>query len=268
MSAGDGVGASSEDGKGFSEKLITQNETNKERLNQSNYRQLFSDLLSRQKGLLSKTVEHPEQYAAELKLIKNILTAEREAILIGVLVGVTAFASFRYLPNYLVKRFGGETKANALREAENMSRTQEFYYLRTATGLLFEGLFGVWVGHRGYQVAVNQTKGTYEEIAKIPLCEGRSNVAEGMCEEWMQLANTKVPRNFWQIVENEDVSDARTWKAIRQFADNCQKRKIYGTKLIKEQGLNPSEHVAIPSPGVPELMSPETASKLVSDGSG
>ena len=55
-------------------------------------------------------------------------------------------------------------------------------------GLFFEGLFGVWVGHRGYQVAVSQTRETYEEIAKIPLCEGRSNVAEGMCEEWMNLA--------------------------------------------------------------------------------
>mmetsp|Transcript_22168 Transcript_22168/g.32627 ORF Transcript_22168/g.32627 Transcript_22168/m.32627 type:complete len:292 (+) Transcript_22168:177-1052(+) len=253
----------------------------KERSKEPKYRDMIKDLLKKHKGLrgIAESCPDPSIYRAETDIINGAVASERNAWLCGLCVGVVAFASIRYMPRYLIKKVGGEKKLQELREADEMARKGMFGTSKTIFTLLVEGTFGFWAGWRGYQLTSSQTEGTYEAVAKIPLCEGRSAVSDGICAEWIDLTYNKIPPAFWRNLDDEDkmLRDDRTWKAVRAFADNCVKRRSYEQRLRNESGItNNNEPVSIPSPGVPDdifdndargmnSISKEEAEKIVLD---
>lgn len=254
--------------------LAPNDSVEKERMKESQYRDLFTDLLKKHKGLagIDEEVENPSHYAAEAAILKGAVRSEREAWICGLVVGIAAFASFRYFPTYIVKAVGGEKKAKALREAEEASRKAKYGTLRRTAGFLFEASFGFWAGRRGYQMASARSEGTYAEIARIPLCEGRSALAEGLCSQWVDLAHRRVPNAFWKNLDDGNLTDNKTWRAIWKFSENCMKREAYEKGLRRELGLGPNDPVLVPHPGVPdnfsadtEPLSKEAAERFVTD---
>lgn len=239
--------------------------------NEDQYRSLFSGLLKKFKDVASVRTgggggrkENAEDYAAETRLIRAAAQAEMAAIAGGVAVGVTVFVSLRYLPNHLVRWIGGEAKAKALREAEEASKKSQAAGLQQGVGLFLESSFGMWAGWKGYNKVSSMQKGTYETIARIPLVQGRSALAEGMCAEWTELTYQRVPPAFWKNLDNErkealaldptapKLKDPRTWRAIHSFAENCLKRDAYVEQIRQDRGLDENSPISIPGPGVPE----------------
>ena len=286
-------------------------------INESQYRSLFKNILKKNSGLINigasnEAVESESNeknddnssmirsnYKAETDLIQNAISFERNAVLSGIVIGIAAFSSFRYGPNYLIKRFGGEKKVRALMEAEEASRngSSMTWALKKGFALGMEVFFGVWAGVRGYTMASKEllpyssntwsrtnsndqtkhhNKSMFDEISRIPLVEGRSIVAETICEEWIDVAYNKVPNSFWKVVKTENdksndlqesimpnilntsdnkirLADPRAWKAIADFAINCQKRKKFTDELRKKKdcGNDDKDYLVLPSPGVP-----------------
>jgi hypothetical protein len=110
---------------------------------------------------------------------------------------------------------------------------------------LIEGGFALWVGHRGYDYASHQSKGSYETISEIPLCKGRSRMAEALCPDWIEITQNQVPRSFWTAFENEELRDERSWSAIRQFSVNCEKRLVVESRIRKERNLPEKEPIVL-----------------------
>mmetsp|Transcript_14294 Transcript_14294/g.18035 ORF Transcript_14294/g.18035 Transcript_14294/m.18035 type:complete len:264 (+) Transcript_14294:49-840(+) len=246
-----------------------------ERKNEPNYRSMFTDILASNTGILStelKNAKNPEQYETERNLITKAIASERNAFMSGVAVGALAFVSFRYLPAYIIKRIGSKEKVKKFLEAEEAANKEKFGWARRGVALVFEGLFASWAGVRAYYVSSKGSDDIYEEIAKIPLSDGRSVISDKMCQQWVDTAYRQIPREFWFNLKEEKLNDNRTWRAIGQFAQNCVMRDLYETKIRTEKGLPPDEPVLIPSPGVPtpnqgqdENLTIETAEMLVTD---
>ena len=110
-----------------------------------------------------------------------------------------------------------------------------------------EGSFSVWAGYCAYHRAADQSEDTYELIAKVPLCAGRSTVAEGLCDEWIDITRNRIPGTFWQNFQEGTLRDERAWKAIQRFSDNCVRRRQYEAYLRQRAGtLNKKEPIALP----------------------
>lgn len=264
--------------------MPTSNTGKPEFINESKYRSLFTKLIKKHAGAVrlaspangnNDGADNLNLYQTESKLIQNAIASERNAVIAGVAVGIAAFASFRYGPAFLVKRLGGEKKARALKEAEEASRKDPYGWAKSSFSLCIETLFGAWAGVRGYTIVSREMivggsnkddHSIFQDIAKIPLVEGRSIVAETICEEWMDVAYHQVPKTFWRHVKEEkeygssSLSDPRAWKAIADFAINCQKRKVYMDTLRDKRNnqeefitdsQNQTDSISIPSPGVP-----------------
>jgi hypothetical protein len=93
-----------------------------------------------------------------------------------------------------------------------------------------------------------------ETFPTIPLVEGRSHVADEMCDDFV---------NFFEKLHAKETCERRSndnLKQIYTFVRNCQRRRAYETKLRKERGLKDDQAVAIPVPGVPTDYSIVTAS--------
>jgi len=275
---------------------------------ESYYRTLFTKLIQKHAGIIQispgksnrssnenkrDTVSELAQdnFEAENKLILNAISAERNAVFAGFFVGVAAFVTFRYGPAHLVKKIGGEKKARALREAEEATRKDSYGWVKRGVALSFETLFGLWAGSRGYEIVSKEItskssgasnyegdRNIFKDISRIPLVEGRSIVAETICDEWIDVAYNQTPRNFWKNVQiekengNSGLKDPRAWTAIADFAINCQKRNAY-SKIIREHErladdviidleVQPRQTI-IPSPGVP--IDTSTSEDLFSD---
>jgi len=109
-------------------------------------------------------------------------------------------------------------------------------------------------------------------ISKIPLSSGRSAVAEALCDEWIDTTCNQIPDKFWQNFREGTLRDERAWKAIRQFSENCVRRKQYEAYLRQRRGVSDSkEPISLPRK-VPEYsdtykseISKKEAEKLVTD---
>lgn len=120
---------------------------------------------------------------------------------------------------------------------------------------MIKASFGAWAGWRGYNMVSSQNKNSYEEISKIPLCAGRSSVAESVCPEWVDFVHKEVPKAFWKNLDDGDdcrLRDPQRWRAVRDFADNCIKRKVYEDDYRRRNGVDPTAPVSIPKGGVPK----------------
>lgn len=239
------------------ERLKSKAVADREKLNESKYRAMFTDVFTRHKDeilSISKTCFDNEQYSAETKLLKKALALERESMIGGLVMGFAAFVSVRFTPRVLLRVIGGEKKIRALRETETKAQNLPFALLRKTGALLLEGTFSFWAGWRGYHITASLQSGdVYDDITKIPLCEGKSIISDQVCREWIDLVHTKVPQSFWVNLDNPNggLSDEPTWRAIINFSENCAKRKQYEQMLRKSKGLNDTDSVNVPSPGVP-----------------
>jgi hypothetical protein len=120
-------------------------------------------------------------------------------------------------------------------------------FLRIA--VFIEGAFSIWVGYRGYDYASHQSQGSFETIAEIPVCKGRSRIADALCLEWVDISTNQIPKTFWKILEQKEeqgLGDEKTWRAIQQFSQNCAKRLAEEDRIREERGLANNEPVSLP----------------------
>ncbi|KAL7553081.1 hypothetical protein ACHAWF_016343 [Thalassiosira exigua] len=203
-----------------------------------------------------------EQYAAESAIIARVMANERSALLNGVALGALVFASVRYGPRYLVTKLNPE-KARLLKEADAVAEKANTRWIQKTVSFAFEAALGALGGWRGYNMVSSQNKSSYEEISKLPLCAGRSIVAEEVCPDWVNLVKREIDSNFWKNLDNcrfdggdqsEDcrLRDPQRWHVVRNFADNCIKRTVFEGIHRKEHGLSAGSPVVIPKPGVPD----------------
>lgn len=248
----------------------------KEKLNESKYRDLYKKLLSKHEGILidnkKSDASKLEDYQEESNLLRSAIISERNAWILGITVGVGALISIRYLPRLYISRFGGKEKLKKLKEAEELSRQDRTSWARGSIGLLIEGSLSFWIGVRAYQVASQTTDGTYEIISQVPMVKGRSIVADKLCAEWVQITKRDIPPAFWDNLDEGNLKDTRTWTAIRTFSQNCIKRRLYERVVAKELGVSDiQERVPLPNkvpdyiPAATELTT-QQALQLVSDG--
>ena len=142
---------------------------------------------------------------------------------------------------------------------------------QNSTGFTLEGLFSIWTGYNAYHRAAEYSEDTYDMIAKVPLSSGRSAVAEALCDEWIQTTRHQIPDMFWRSERDGTLRDVKAWKAIRQFSDNCVRRRQYEAYLRQKRGISDSEPISLPRK-VPEYsdsykseISRKVAEKLVKD---
>jgi hypothetical protein len=147
-----------------------------------------------------------------------------------------------------------------------------FRFISSGQALLVEGSFSFWAGYRAYHLVAEQSEDTYQLIAQVPLCAGRSAVAERLCNDWIDITNKQVPLAFWQNVGKGNLRDERAWYAIRQFSENCVRRQLYEAHLRQKSGVsNEIEPIVLPRK-VPEYsgaytkgLTSKEAQELVTD---
>ena len=137
-----------------------------------------------------------------------------------------------------------------------------------ATANAVEGAFSLWVGYRTYDrlshspsergpTITQYPTGSMEAIAALPLCRGRSRVSEALCPEWIAATNEGIPEAFWDVVvpstnangtndDDESFRESRTWRAIRGFSGNCERRLAAERFFREEQSLPDDEPVVLP----------------------
>lgn len=247
--------------------------------NEDRYRALFSNLLrtfSSANSSIRVDDSTTKHFEAERKIVQDVASSETASIAAGACIGIAAFLSMRFLPRQLIRWMGGEQKVKALNEADALASP-----VQKAFQLVVEASFGMWTGWAGYNKVSSMQEGSYEKIAKIPLVEGRSAFSDGMCDEWMDIAYHQVTPAFWKNLDTDrsdaaaelgladsiipKLKDPKSFEAIRQFADNCAKRRAFEKQIRIERRLEDNTPVSIPSPGVPATISTSEAELFVSD---
>ena len=245
----------------------------KELMKENLYRNQVQNILRKHRGILqaayspsstevvSKYGEDPslikKQYAAETAIIERVMANERSAFLCGIALSGLVFASVRYMPRYLAVRINPQN-AKKLKEADEIAEKAGTRWMQKAAAFTFEASFSAWAGWRGYNIVSSQnSNNSYEEIAKIPLCSGRSIVSETVCSEWTDLVHKQIPSSFWENLDNGEecrLKDPQRWRSVRDFADNCIKRNAYEYSYRKQNDISSYEPVVVPADGVPDVI--------------
>lgn len=229
-------------------------------MDEAKHRAIFTSIFKKHAGSIKLDKAEP-CYAQESTLLKSALAAERNAWLFGIGSGLFAFATLHYLPNAVIRRIGSVKKIRALDKSQKASFESQHGWIQRGVTVAFEGVFASYVGVAGYR-RVSKRGSAYDEIAGIPLVEGRSFASELMCEEWVSSYGS-VPEKFRIRVKEEKLHDQQTWTAISQFAQNCVSRDLYEKKIREEKGMRPDEPVVIPSPGVPRVVLKDLENKEI-----
>jgi hypothetical protein len=238
----------------------------KELMKEGLYKNRVQEILRKHKGFLSSSYNEDvakegddiellkKQYSSERKIIDRIISNERSAFLSGLALSGVVFASVRFGPRYLAVKLGGIEKARVLKEADDAARKAGTRWIQQGVSFLFEASFGAWAGYRGYNMISSQNSNSYDEIAKIPLCAGKSIVSEKICSEWVDLVHNEMSKDFWKNLDEEEdcrLKDKGRWKAVLGFADNCIKRKAFEDSYRKQLGMKSDDPVDVPKGGVP-----------------
>ena len=239
----------------------------KELLKENLYRNRVQEILRKYRGSLQEAYNNnssgddadsaniKKQYASESAIIEKVMSNERSAFLSGIVLSGLVFASVRFGPRYLITKINSD-KARSLREADAIAEIANTRWIQKTFSFLFEVSFGAWAGWRGYNILSSQNNNSsYDEIAKIPLCEGRSKISEAVCPEWVDLVHREIPKPFWQNLDEKEESklkDPKRWTAVLSFADNCIKRKVYEDSYRTQHELKSGVPVDVPKGGVPE----------------
>jgi hypothetical protein len=102
-------------------------EANKARQKESVYRKLYSFLLQRNRSVfqgISKENNNggDDVFEDEMKQLASVFQTEVMNLSVGIGVAFTAFAALRFGPKFVLQRFGGQQRAQALREAEEQAK--------------------------------------------------------------------------------------------------------------------------------------------------
>lgn len=111
----------------------------KERLRESEYRDYFSQLFKKNRGIFqqSHNAAVADDFVDEAELLRHAMRKERDAWMVGIALGLTTFLSLRYLPRYVIFRFGGEEKMKALRDADARARLDNSKWAKNVVGASF-----------------------------------------------------------------------------------------------------------------------------------
>ena len=203
-------------------------------------------------GLLNKTPADDQggrdAFAAENALLDRVMRNERSSILSSLALAGLVFGTVRYGPRAAVIRIGGEAKRAALKEADELAKKANTRSIQKTTAFMFESLFAAWAGWRGYSILSQQNANSYEEIAKIPLLPGRSVLSDRLCDDIIKLAHREIPPDFWSNLDLEEdgLKDRKRWQAVRDFGDNCARRRAFEAGFRRDHGLKPDDSVDIP----------------------
>jgi hypothetical protein len=106
-------------------------------------------------------------------------------------------------------------------------------FLRKTPAWLVEGGFSFWVGSRAHRYQAKKSESSYNTVANIPLCSGKGIIADGICDEWIDITTQKIPKKFWKNLQMKDaLNDEKTWRAIARFSNNCVKRRAYERQIV------------------------------------
>lgn len=234
----------------------------KERGNEKKYLDLYTNLIRKNYSQLllpkNDTDNDNENYREERVLLKQVLEMEKRDIMGGIGIGLVAALSFRYGPSLLIRSMG---KSHRLQQKEQQHNNSMW---KSGLNLLLEASFGIWVGQLGYQQLHNYNyantnqKNFQQDMASIPLCAGRSQVSDILCDDWLHLTNHTIPSAFWDNIRKDDdkeqlnpsIYQQSTFQAIRTFAQNCQRRKLY-EKQLSSSNQQKQHPIVVPKPGVP-----------------
>jgi len=93
------------------------------------------------------------------------------------------------------------------------------------------------------------------EIAKIPLIEGRSRVSDEFCPEFLhelqEMQKDVLEDNNAMQADALKNPESVALKGLLEFCHNCKQRAAYENQLRQQLGLSDSDPVSIPPPGVP-----------------
>ena len=70
----------------------------------------------------------------------------------------------------------------------------------------------------------------------------------------MNLVHNQIPHPFWQNLDSPNGSklqEEARWRSVRDFADNCVKRKAFEDAYRKEFNVRDGSAVVVPEGGVP-----------------
>lgn len=208
--------------------------------------------------------------SAQYSILCN--TDQRDSLIGAAVLGIAAFATVRYLPNFGIRVIGGKSRFEAMKaaEAKSYEASPSLAFARSVFALALEGSFGFWAAFKGFGMAVDKQvtidtvtaesstgAGTIqEEIIKLPLVQGKSLVSETICDEWTKNVKHRVPKDFWKAVEmdsntakimntkkeNDALSQSQIrirqgifWDAVLRFESACAKRKYFEDLIRKNQ---------------------------------
>ena len=156
-----------------------QSDAEKELLKENLYLNRIQEILRKSRGYLQEAVTGEassvvkEQYSTETSIIDGVIANERNAFVSGIVLSGLVFTSVRFGPRFIVTKLNPE-KAKMLKEADDIAEKAGTRWMQKTFSFLFELSFGAWAGWRGYSILSSQNNQSYDEIAKIPLCAGRS----------------------------------------------------------------------------------------------
>lgn len=187
------------------------------------------------------------QYASERAIIDRVISNQRIAVLGGMALSGLAFASLRFFPRAMIAKLDQLAKLHEIEAKKG--------WIQKSVVFIFEAALSGLVGWRvGYTKISSQNDTSYNEIAKIPLCAGRSLVSDKACPDIINLVHREIPRAFWENLNGTGDSrlhDPQQWQAIRAFADNCIIRNAFEESYRKQRGLSSQTAVVVPEGGVP-----------------
>ena len=240
------------------------------RQKESVYRKLFSNLLQKHRGTLqevessssplspsengkdpqtSVTLQEKDPYEDETNTLNQIFRTEVGNLVVGVASTALTFMALRFGKTTVLSSpvFGGVKTPEAFRQAEIHAKQYGTEHTQNRISVFVEGMFSLWAGFRCYDYSSHRSQRTWQAVADIPLCQGRSRVSDALCAEWVETTHNKVPAEFWDAVTEGTVRDQQTWNAIRTFSMNCERRWEVERRIRREQGINDrSFPVALP----------------------
>jgi hypothetical protein len=70
----------------------------------------------------------------------------------------------------------------------------------------------------------------------------KSTISDKVCTEWIDLVHNQIPTQFWQNLDSKGkLKEEARWKSVRDFADNCVKRRAFENAYRKERGMKERE---------------------------
>ena len=172
---------------------------------------------------------------------------------VGAFAGVTTFFALRKGPIYVMNRILSKQKNDAISRVDNMrkgasrlDKDNNFKEPMAAKvfGSLLDSTLGVLTGLTVWVLSVDK-KGTLQTCADLPLLEGRSEISDKLCDDFIDIYRNETRPQFWR-----DYSDD-TLSALKVFSENCEKRRLFERRLRRDYGLRIDEDVELPS-RVPE----------------